>query len=116
VERFRIESAAVKSDGVVLSCVLAELSRRQLPAGAWAALRSSVQASLESTCLTTLAIGSDDSDEVRLAQEFLVRVQNPNGSWPAFFGAIGMVTGKLAGPDGNNVLIDHGHPRLDRVS
>ncbi len=49
-------------------------------------LRSSVQASLETTCLATLAIGSDDSDESRLAQEFLARVQNPNGSWPAFFG------------------------------
>lgn len=86
MERFRIKSAAVKSEGVVLSSVLAELSRRQLPAGGWAALRSSVQASLESTCLVTLAIGSDDSDQARLAQEFLVRVQNPNGSWPAFFG------------------------------
>jgi hypothetical protein len=86
VERFRIKSAAVKSDGVVLSSVLAELSRRQLPAGGWAALRSSAQASLETTCLATLAIGSDDSDQARLAQEFIVRVQNPNGSWPAFFG------------------------------
>jgi hypothetical protein len=86
VERFRIKSAAVKSDGIGLSSVLTELSRRQLPAGGWAALRSSVQASLESTCLATLAIGSEDSDEARLAQEFLVRVQNPNGSWPAFFG------------------------------
>jgi hypothetical protein len=86
LKRFRIKSAAVKSDGAVLSSVLAELGRRQLPAGGWAALRSSAQASLESTCLATLAIGSDDSDEVRLAQEFLVRVQNPNGSWPAFFG------------------------------
>jgi hypothetical protein len=86
VERFRIKSAAVKSDGVVLSSVFAELSRRRLPAGGWAALRSSVQASLESTCLATLAIGSEDSDEARLAQEFIVRAQNPNGSWPAFFG------------------------------
>jgi hypothetical protein len=86
VERFRIKSAAVKSNGVVLSSVSAELSRRQLPAGGWAALQSSVQTSLESTCLATLAIGSDDSDQARLAQEFLVRVQNPNGSRPAFFG------------------------------
>jgi hypothetical protein len=84
--RFRIKSAAVKSDSVVLTGVLAELSRRQLPAGGWAALRSSVQASLESTCLAALAVGSHDSDEARLAQEFLVRVQNPNGSWPAFSG------------------------------
>jgi hypothetical protein len=85
-ERFRIKSAAVENDGAVLSSVLAELSRRQLPSGGWAALRSSVQASLESTCLATFAIGSEQPDEVRLAQDFLVRVQNPNGSWPAFFG------------------------------
>jgi hypothetical protein len=69
-----------------LSSVLAELSRRQLPSGGCAALRSSVQASLETTCLATLAVGSEHSDEVRLAEDFLVRVQNPNGSWPAFFG------------------------------
>src|SRR5579859_3027117 len=86
LERFRIKSAAVKSDSVVLTGVLAELRRRQLPAGGWAALRASVQASLESTSLAALAVGLDDSDEARLAQEFLVRVQNPNGSWPAFPG------------------------------
>jgi hypothetical protein len=86
VERFRIKSAAVKSDGVVQSSVLAELSRRQFPSGGWAALRSSVQACLETSCLATLALGSEHSDEVRLAEDFLVRVQNPNGSWPAFFG------------------------------
>src|ERR1700756_924911 len=86
VERFRIKSAAVKSDRFVLTGVLAELSRRQLPSGGWAALRSSVQASLKSTCLAAFAVGSDDSAEARLAQDFLVRVQNPNGSWPAFSG------------------------------
>lgn len=86
VEPFRIKSAAVKSDGVVLTGVMAELRRRQLPAGGWAALRASVQASVESTSLAALAVGLDDSDEARLAQEFLVRVQNPNGSWPAFSG------------------------------
>lgn len=76
----------MKNDYVVLSNVLAELNRRQLPSGGWAALRSSAQASLESTCLATLAIGSEDSDEERRAQDFLLGVQNPNGSWPAFAG------------------------------
>jgi len=80
-EGFHNKSAAVKDHHVVLSNVLAELSRRQLPSGGWAALRSSAQASLETTCLATLATGSEDSDA-----DFLLRLQNPNGSWPAFFG------------------------------
>jgi hypothetical protein len=85
-EGFHIKSAAVKNDGVTLSNGLAELSRRQLPSGGWAALRWSAQASLETTCLGALATGSEDSDARRRAQDFLLRVQNPNGSWPAFFG------------------------------
>jgi hypothetical protein len=85
-ERFHIKSAVVKNDCVVLSNVLAELNRRQLPSGGWAALRSSAQTSLEPTCLAALAIGSEDSDAVRRAQDLILRVQNPNGSWPAFFG------------------------------
>jgi hypothetical protein len=85
-EAFHNKSAAVKDHLVVLSNVLAELSRRQLPSGGWAALRSSAQASLETTCLAALATGSEDSDAERRAQDFLLRLQNPNGSWPAFFG------------------------------
>ena len=85
-EGFHNKSAAVKDHRVALSDVLAELSRRQLPSGGWAALRSSAQASLEPTCLATLAMGSEDSDAERSAQDFLLCVQNPNGSWPAFFG------------------------------
>lgn len=85
-ERFHNKSAAVKDHHVVLSNVLTELSRRQLSSGGWAALRSSAQASLEPTCLATLATGSEDSNAERRAQDFLLRVQNPNGSWPAFFG------------------------------
>ena len=50
-ERFHIRTAAVRNDGAVLSSVSAELSRRQLPSGGWAALRSSAQASLEPACL-----------------------------------------------------------------
>ncbi len=85
-EGFHIKSAAVKDHHVALGNVLAELRRRQLPSGGWAALLSSAQASLETTCLTTLAIGSQDSDAQRRAQDFLLRVQNPNGSWPTFLG------------------------------
>lgn len=65
--------------------LLDEVSRRQLDCGGWAALRSSEQPVLESTCLATLATGF--SSEIRQrAQHFLLRTQNPNGSWPALVG------------------------------
>ena len=85
-ERFRINSAAVRTDRARLSNILAELRRRQLSCGGWAALTSSPQASLEATCLASLAIGMDDCDSQRRAHDFLLRVQNPNGSWPVFLG------------------------------
>ena len=76
----------MKTDGPELSTLLAELRRRQLPCGGWAALDSSDQASLEATCLAALALGLDDKDVRGLAQEFLLVEQNVNGSWPAFHG------------------------------
>lgn len=74
------------SGGAGLDNVWAELTRRQLSCGGWAALASASQASLEATCLAALAIGSHDSDRERRGHDFLLRVQNPNGSWPAFVG------------------------------
>lgn len=76
----------MKIDSPKLSILLTELRRRQLPCGGWAALRSSRQASLEATCLGALAIGLDGIDELARTHEFLLREQNPNGSWPAFRG------------------------------
>jgi Prenyltransferase and squalene oxidase repeat len=62
-----------------------ELARRQLATGGWGTNPNSGSAALEPSCLATLAAGS--RQEVALAaQEFLLRVQNPNGSWPAFDG------------------------------
>lgn len=63
-----------------------ELLRRQLPCGAWAALASSPQASIESTCYSLLAVQSISADTVSRGQAFLFRCQNPNGSWPVFSG------------------------------
>ena len=76
----------MKTDSPELSIQLTELRRRQLPCGGWAALVSSRQASIEATCLAALALGLDDKDTRRRAQEFLLGEQNPNGSWPAFLG------------------------------
>jgi len=74
------------TDQVVLSSLLAELIVRQLPCGGWAALASSSQPALEPTCFTAPALGSFPGGALERAQEFLLRTQNPNGSWPAFSG------------------------------
>ena len=71
---------------MVPSDVSAELLRRQLPCGGWSALVSSAQPALEPTCYSLLAIGSQAVDARERAQAFLLRAQNPNGSWPVFVG------------------------------
>lgn len=66
--------------------VSAELLRRQLPCGGWSALLSSAQPALEPTCYSLLAVGSQAVDARERGQAFLLRAQNPNGSWPVFVG------------------------------
>jgi len=62
-----------------------ELMRRQLSSGAWPTKTTCTQAALETSCLAALAVRRR-SDAAGSAQEFLLRVQNPNGSFPAFEG------------------------------
>lgn len=71
---------------MVLSDLLAELTRRQLPCGGWSALASSSQAALEPLCYSVLTLGSQATEVRERAHSFLLRVQNPNGSWPVFAG------------------------------
>jgi hypothetical protein len=71
---------------VFLGDLLAELIRRQLPCGGWSALVSSRQAALEPTCYAALTLGSEATLARERAYRFLLRAQNPNGSWPAFAG------------------------------
>ena len=81
---FTITSCDVTPE--VLRCrLLDELTRRQLPSGGWATNSTSKQAALEPSCLAALAARSLPN-AAHAAQEFLLRVQNPNGSWPAFDG------------------------------
>jgi hypothetical protein len=61
------------------------LKRRQLASGGWSNNPTSTQASLEASCLATLAISSSP-DLALTARQFLLRVQNSDGSWPAFEG------------------------------
>ena len=72
----------VTTDAIALSNVLAELALRQLPCGGWAALASSSQPAIEPTCYAALALGSTPVGDIERAQDFLLRTQNPNGSWP----------------------------------
>jgi len=72
----------VTTDAIALSRVLAELALRQLPCGGWAALASSSQPAIEPTCYAALALGSAPVGEIERAQDFLLRTQSPNGSWP----------------------------------
>ena len=76
----------VTTDPIVLSDLLAELALRQLPCGGWAALASSSQPAIEPTCYSALALSSAPVGEIARAQDFLLRTQNPNGSWPVFPG------------------------------
>jgi len=72
----------VTTDAIALSNVLAELALRQLPCGGWAALASSSQPAIEPTCYAALALGSAPVGDIERAQDFLLRTQSPNGSWP----------------------------------
>ena len=65
--------------------LLDELTRRQLPSGGWATSTTSKQVALEPSCLAALALQLRSERAYRV-QDFLLRVQNPNGSWPAFLG------------------------------
>jgi len=62
------------------------LIKQELSGGGWSYRSSTSQADLEPTCLALLALRWDSSPARALGLEFLLRMQNPNGSWPAFSG------------------------------
>ena len=63
-----------------------ELIARQLLNGGWPYADRSAQTAVEATGLALLALPANSIREREAAIGFLLRVQNPNGSWPAFFG------------------------------
>jgi hypothetical protein len=71
-------------DEALRDLLINELCRRQLPSGGWST-KSRRQAALEPSCLAALAIRSQPN-AAHAAQKFLLQIQNPNGSWPAFDG------------------------------
>jgi hypothetical protein len=62
------------------------LIKQELSGGGWSYGSTVGQAALEPTCLALLALRWDSSPARALGLEFLLRMQNPNGSWPAFSG------------------------------
>jgi hypothetical protein len=62
------------------------LLNRQLLSGGWSFRRASSQAACEPTCLALLALRLRASDGLERGLRFLLGIQNPNGSWPAFTG------------------------------
>jgi hypothetical protein len=82
---FATTSGEVTPDNVLRARLLDELTRRQLPSGGLATSNTLKQTALEPSCLAALALGLR-SDSGHGVQEFLLRVQNPNESWPAFDG------------------------------
>lgn len=63
-----------------------QLISRQLPQGGWAFKSSCAQAAVEPTALALLALPANWVRERACAIRFLLQIQNPNGSWPAFVG------------------------------
>jgi hypothetical protein len=62
------------------------LIERQLPGGGWPFTSDTAQAAVEPTALALLALPSNSVWERDAAIRFLLRMQNANGSWPAFSG------------------------------
>ncbi len=72
--------------GVPIRDLRALLAQKQLPTGGWAALSSSLQTALEPTVLACIAVGPEFQSVRDRAIQFLLSIQNPNGSWPVFEG------------------------------
>jgi hypothetical protein len=63
-----------------------KLAERQLPHGGWPFIHSYGQPALEPTCLALLTLRANEGLTRYRAIHFLLQMQNPNGSWPAFVG------------------------------
>jgi hypothetical protein len=71
----------------MLSHLHEKLKANQKPSSTWGYWgHRGTQGSVESLCLTILALRRQPSIELALAVQALDGLQNPDGSWPAFFG------------------------------
>jgi len=68
----------------LLNDLQSEIERRSLSTGGWANGTAS-RAGIETTCFALMALGKQERTR-RQAADLLLRLQNPDGSWPAFEG------------------------------
>src|SRR5881397_2195481 len=69
----------------LLEDIQAELEERTLPTGGWA-IGSGSRATVETTCYVLMALHDRTGPARNNAIDFLLRVRNQDGSWPAFEG------------------------------
>lgn len=69
----------------LLSELQSEIERQSLPSGGWSS-GSGSRAGIETTCYALMALGDAHAQTARKAVDLLLRLQNPDGSWPAFDG------------------------------
>lgn len=79
-------NSAIVVNGRSLRDLRALLAQRQLPSGGWAAVSASSQPALEPTALACVTLGREFPSVRDRAIQFLLSIQNANGSWPVFEG------------------------------
>jgi Prenyltransferase and squalene oxidase repeat len=82
-------------NGAVRTSLRDALIERQIPGAGWS-YQPSLQSALEPTCLALLALRRDSNPARMRGLQFLLGVQNPNGSWSAFTGDDGQGSGLSA--------------------
>ena len=86
IARRQYNNAIVTTSDVAAEDLRLLLAQKQLPSGGWAALSSSSQTALEPTALACIALGPKFQSAHDHAMQFLLKIQNSNGSWPVFLG------------------------------
>ena len=69
----------------LLQDIQAEIEKRSLSGGGWTASNAG-RAGVETTCYALMALDADQETARKKAIDLLLRLQNPDGSWPAFEG------------------------------
>lgn len=84
------------SDRALRPSLKTALVERHIPDAGWSYEPDSGQSALEPTCLALLALRRESGLAQMQGLQFLLRLQNPNGSWPAFTGDDGEGSGLSA--------------------
>lgn len=93
ISRFSPRTQLVHGTQELNHACVQDLIGRQLPEGGWPFTSDTARAAVEPTALALLALPSNAVWERDAAIRFLLRMQNANGSWPAFSGDDGAGSG-----------------------